>query len=501
MDFFSKGFINESEIDPRLTKALETFFGQESRKKDFGTEQFLADLYSYPPKITVYKEIEKEDHSKTRDLSPVFINDTFNSFLSTDKFATSPHTRFPGLDAFRPLLSSEPKVGQELSREIVPKRSYSNIEYLKGYLNKKFTSSFLINYAAPLKLALETTPVYVVLNGQNDIVLAHETNFDAPPIPKNRLYDICGAFADNGTLKMGKLGFVFFSYKDAKAFMDAILESEPDEAHIVGLALHCVSLSSAYELMRNSHPGIDFRFIPNLGDLESSSSLVKDSRFLFQEDPYELKSDSTSEYGDKDLADLNKSPLQNPVKGVPVYMVQLRENKRDIVTGALRFIISKADSLTSFLARPHKLGRRIMRGQLAENQSTETYLFFDYRKALDFCKKKGRFVVRLPGSYVNSKFGRVVKKPIIFATDLETLLEKWENGIIFDVSDNKSLGSSSVETREIWNTIKFVPVLESEKSWDAEEIKSLNSPVRKMCLEIKVRYRILTSFLQYVWFA
>lgn len=494
------GLVYESEKDPNLTRSFERFFGQEDIKKDLGTEQFLTSLYSYPPRISVYHKIDEEDSSNTGDL---IINDLFYSFLSSDKFAISRDNRFPGFKNLRPLLLSEPKIAQEMSREIVPKYSYSKLDYLNGYLNKKFLSSFLTNITKPLKKALETTPVYVVLNGQDEIVLVHETNFGDPVAPNSKsskIYDFCGAFADNGTLKKGKLGLVFFNYNDAKTFMDATLELEPDEARIVGLAIHCVSLDSVYQLMRSNHPGTDFRLIPNTKDLLSSFALVEDSRFLFQEELRKPKVDFINEYGDRDLSDLNGSPLQNLTKGVPVYSVQLQEDKRGIVKGALRSAISKVDSLASFFLRPHKLGRKTMKGQLPENYDTKTYLFFDYRKALDFCKKNDRFVVRLSGSYLGPRFDSFVQKPIIFVTNLETLLEQWENDAL-EVSHNKSLGSNNIEIRELWHTLKFVPFKESKTPGDIEKIKLLNSPIRKMCREIKVRYKILSSFLEYVWLA
>src|SRR6056297_643273 len=546
MEFNSNEFLNESYKDPRVTRALESYYGKKEEKEDRGTDKFLNDLYSYPPKFSVYrtdrdaieknlnddaidtigsdnKAIEKKDSSETATLEPSF----FPAYKNLESDEILYRKVFPskgGLSAKpvykdlgrgneavpppTPISSSDPiltdfpkKMPRELDRYILDISSYSKFDYLKGFLDKTSTSNFFANVTKPLKKVLETSPVYVILNGQDKIVLAHETTLGSPKVPNNKLYVICGAFADNGTLKNGKLGLAFFAYNDAKAFMDAIVDLEPDETRIVGLAIHCVSLGSVYELMRSTHPGTDFRLIPDTTNLVSSYTVVEDSRFLFQEELYDKSKERyVNEYDVRDLSDLNDSPLQNLTKGVPVYLVQLQENKRGIAKSALRSIVNKADRFTAIFARPHKLGRKTMKGPLPEKPATTAHLFFDYRKALDFCKENNRFVVPFSGSYSNPRFDDFVQKPIVFVTNLDTLLEYWENDLI-EVSGNKNLVVRNTEMRELWHTMELVPIRDSEKPCDAEKSKLLNSPIRKMCREIKVRYRILNSFLEYIWIA
>ena len=36
----------------------------------------------------------------------------------------------------------------------------------------------------------------------------------------------------------------------------------------VGLSIHCISLDSAYKITREYHPGIDFRFVPDLREVK-----------------------------------------------------------------------------------------------------------------------------------------------------------------------------------------------------------------------------------------
>lgn len=531
MKFNTNEFLNESNKDPRVTKALEAYYGKKEGKEDLGTDKFLSDLYTYPPKFSVYrsgrdnesyKAIEKKDSLNKVVLEPEFVpaykNLDSDEILYKKSFSKSAH-KYKDLESGE--VFSEPmtyaskafsdlnidnlskKMPRELDRRIVEISSYSKFDYLKGFLDKSFTSNFFANVTKPLKKALETSPVYVVLNGQDKIVLAHETSFGSPKVPSNKLYDICGAFADNGTLKNGKLGLAFFAYNDAKIFMDAIVDLEPDETRIVGLAIHCVSLGSVYELMRSNYPGTDFRLIPDTTNLVSSYTIVEDSRFLFQEELYEkskIRSRYVNEYVGRDFSYFSGSPLQSLTKGVPVYLVQLQENKRGIAKVALRSIASKLDRLTAVFARPHKLGRKTMKGPLPKKHATTAHLFFDYRKALEFCKENNRFVVPLSGSYLSPRFDNAVQKPIVFVTSLETLLEYWENDLI-EVSGNKNLVASNTEIPELWHTIKFVPIRDLEKPWDVEKSKLLNSPIRKMCREIKVRYRILNSFLEYIWIA
>lgn len=456
MEFDPQGLKNESEKNLRVTKALETFFGKlETSQNDRGTAQFLNDLYSYPPKFTVSVGIA--------DRIP------HDSSASQENNKTLP---------------------REQARKTVKNVSYSALDYFKGYLNKNFTSTFYSSIAKPIKNALQSIPVYVVLNGQDEIVLAHDTAAFGPSIPNNRIYDLCGAFADNGVLQKGKLGLFFMSYEDAKVFMNSIIEYEPDEANIVGLAIHCVGLDSAYDLVRRSHPGIDFRFIPKLEELISVSSIARDSHFVFNE----------SSIYESPLNKLTETSLEMPVKGVPVYLVQLQDTRQGFLTKSLRTIVTSVDSVMSLFIKPYMLGRTTLKTQgipkLDKTMLTSTtHVFFDHKEALRFSKINNRQITHLPGSSFHNSIGTIVKKPTIFVTSLETLLDTWEN----DLLTINSKQDKKVELWPGWDTLKFIPNSVPEVSWNKEKIKLLNSPLAKFGRTVKVRYNLLKFTLGYLF--
>ena len=65
-----------------------------------------------------------------------------------------------------------------------------------------------------------------------------------------------------------QLGFFFMSRSDAETYLQEIAKVDTNGTETVGLAIHCISLDSAYNITREHHPGIDFRIVPDLQEVK-----------------------------------------------------------------------------------------------------------------------------------------------------------------------------------------------------------------------------------------
>ena len=51
--------------------------------------------------------------------------------------------------------------------------------------------------------------------------------------------------------------------------MKEIARSDFEGTQTVGLSINCIGLDSAYKITREYHPGIDFRFVPDLKEVQN----------------------------------------------------------------------------------------------------------------------------------------------------------------------------------------------------------------------------------------
>ena len=91
-------------------------------------------------------------------------------------------------------------------------------DYINGYLDKLYTSKFYEKGTKELQKAVANIPVFVILNGNNEIVLNNPGNVlgskNIKSYTKELLYDFCGAF-DPQVEKRQQLGLFFFDRSDA----------------------------------------------------------------------------------------------------------------------------------------------------------------------------------------------------------------------------------------------------------------------------------------------
>ena len=391
---------------------------------------------------------------------------------------------------------------------------YNLSDLREGFLDKRYSSNFYHKKTKDIQNALSSVPIYVVLNGLNEIVLNKPRNLEnsqaANKYFKKAIYDYCGAF-DSSLEKRQQVGFFFINRSDAETYLQEIAKSDMNGTETVGLSIHCISLSSAYNVTREHHPGIDFRIIPDLQEvkdlltqhLTKSSIIVEDQQ---QQLSFQRRSVNIFPF----LGQLGRllSPSSSFIqrdeyfKGVPIYIVQtLEQQKNGFVTqylNTLGIIDTTYGSLTkvlnSLLGRGHN---SIIQGSIKDAGCSEkytNYVFFDETSATKFVKNNQKNVAHYPGSRIPN-METLVKKPKIFLYNLEDFVESWEEKIQFETS---SLEKSVIQTIFNAKTTFFIPPEQNYKETQVFfESKNSNSGVRftqQLAQQVNVKFRVFKNF-------
>ena len=352
------------------------------------TIDFFKSIYTYPPKISL-KFRKLDDFSRFNELSTaLFLPD--NGALET---------------TFR--LKTLPKNPKE----------------------KKSTK------------ALEVVPAYVILNGQLELVVSSSPSnipleFDSQ---KDAIPGKIKKISSSKISKSSKLGLVFMSRGDAEAYLNDALNQWDSNAKTVGLAVHCVSLSSVYDAMHNGK--VDIRLVPDMKELDlllnkykSKSNLIFDklqhqSRRRFQALPFTPRIKNFY-LGDKATPFYKFVSSNDYFKGVPIYIVQVQNSPRNIVVESGRNIFSNFETLispvTKIVGTSLGMGERsISQGSIQNlviSDDGKDYIFFNYQQAKSFSKKYARSVKHF-NSAKFLKTGFLAKKPCIHVLNLEDYLE------------------------------------------------------------------------------
>lgn len=326
--------------------------------------------------------------------------------------------------------------------------NYTISDYTNGFLDKINSSNFFLKKTKKIQNALAHIPVFVVMNGQKEIVLSKPSNFlNSKTINtyiNEKLYDYCGAF-DQSVEKRSELGLFFLNKEDAEKYLKEVARSDFEGTKTVGLSIHCISLDSAYKITREHHPGIDFRYVPNFNEVKGIlGNKIEKHNLIFENEQQQLRlrnrSNSLFPYLNKIGTYLSPkfSFLQRNeyFKGVPIYIVQLTENPRNFWSEQYFNTIGRLDNIYSrtlqFFDNSLGFGQNwVMQGSLNEVKNSdkfENYIFFNKDQAFNFRKKNGRKVARYNGSRT-SGLGFMIRKPKIFVYNLEDFLEDWEDNI------------------------------------------------------------------------
>ena len=404
-----------------------------SLKQKSKAAEYLESLYSYPPKIKI----------KWNKL------DTLNNPL-TDKLNDKSPQSFPFSDFVDDWFFNTG--GQALVQN-----EYKVDEYIGGYLDKVASNNFYTKSTQSIQSALQKIPVFTIINGNGEIVLNKPSkdlsSKTFKTIFKEKLYDFCGDF-DQTIEKRQQFGLFFMSRGDAETYLKAIAQSDIDGTQTVGLSINCIGLDSAYKITRENHPGIDFRFVPDLEEMQSLlSKYIKKGDIIVENEQqqvnFQRRTANLLPFLDKlgfrvsqSVSASSFAQRNEYFKGVPIYIVQVQQTPRNILaeqyfkaTGMLDSIFGKITESTKRLVGMGD--SQIMQGSIKDipNQANlVNYIFFEKPQAVKFVKQQGRKSIRYKGSQLpNANF--LIRKSQIFTYNLEDFLESWEDNISSKVNN------------------------------------------------------------------
>jgi len=457
---------------------------QTNPKKTPRNEAFLESVYSYPPKYKV-----KWDSI-----------DELNEDLFMDyNYGVLEHS-LPFLDFVQDwFFRNKPKEIQS--------QDYSFKNLKDGYLNKLYSSDFYNNKTKEIQNQLESIPVFVILNGYNEIVLNKSINVLTKQTPlshfKQKVYELCGAF-DNYAETKQKFGFFFFDQVDAEIHLEEIAKNDSSGTNILGLSLHCVGLDTAYKIMREYHPGIDLRFVPNLSELKNF--LLNDltsPNYIFEDEQQQLRfrRRNVNIFSFLGKAGLIVSPSSSLLqrneyfKGVPIFVVQISDHPVNYYLNQYFKIINPLDTIYGNFIQgfDYLLGfghNKLMQGSLKDvtnSKRVKNYVFFNKQQVETFIKTRKDSIVRFKGSRVsNAEF--FVRKPKVYVYNLEDFIELWEEKLLKQPRQYNSLIDCG-ETVFVTPQTLF------------ENVKELNSSnqkttfVKNIKQNLNLKYRKFKSFL------
>ena len=381
-----------------------------SLKQKSKAAEYLESLYSYPPKIKI----------KWNKL------DTLNNPL-TDKLNDNSPQSFPFSDFVDDCFFNTG--GQALVQN-----EYKVDEYIGGYLDKVASNNFYTKSTQSIQSALQKIPVFTIINGNGEIVLNKPSkdlsSKTFKTIFKEKLYDFCGDF-DQTIEKRQQFGLFFMSRGDAETYLKAIAQSDIDGTQTVGLSINCIGLDSAYKITRENHPGIDFRFVPDLEEMQSLiSKYIKKEGIIVENEQQQVNFQRRTA---NLLPFLDKLGFRVSQSVGASSFAQRNEYFK--ATGMLDSIFGKITESTKRLVGMGD--SQIMQGSIKDipNQANlVNYIFFEKPQAVKFVKQQGRKSIRYKGSQLpNANF--LIRKSQIFTYNLEDFLESWEDNISSKVNN------------------------------------------------------------------
>lgn len=480
--------INEYKIDNYLNKA-ELQFQQDTQiqiKSNSKISDYFDYIYSYPPKIQI----------KWDGL------DELNGDLFLEANYSVEEHSFPFLDFIEDWFF--PERAEEAMSE-----KYSLSHYFDGFLDNVNSSNFFLKKTKQIQTSLTNIPIFVVLNGQGEIILSRPGNVLKQNSLRNflneKVYDSCGAF-DSTVEKKGALGLFFMTRLDAENYLKEVARSDFEGTETLGLSIHCVNLSTAYKITREDHPGIDFRFVPNLQEIKNLLiSKIGKSDMIVDDEQQQLRFRRRTMNLFPYLNRLGQclSPTSSFLhqdeyfKGVPIYVVQLKNKQRDFFSERYFNFIGSLDTVYNgclqFFDSKFGFGHNwIMQGSLQTSGSLEdfeNYIFFEKEQALNFVKKYGRYVSRYSGGR-SSNLEFAVHKPKVFVYNLEDFIEDWEDQILNKTVEETGSESILFLTKEV-NFISPSLNFSGIEDLDAEKEAFQQSFLKKLTQVLNLKARVL----------
>ena len=392
----------------------------------------------------------------------------------------------------------------------VKKTKYPLKAYVRGYFNKLTSTNFYANKAKRLQDPLKTVPIYTILNGQGEIVLATSTdatNSGLSPANKS-VYDLCGNF-DSLVERDTQLGLFFMSKHDAEVYLQEIAKTDTQGTKMFGLSIHCFGLDFAYRVMREYHPNVDFRFVPNLNEVQSlmTPQNTGSANVIFDEGQQQLRFRRRPIPIFPISATLNKwfSPFSSFVskteyfKGVPIYVVNVHAVPRNYFVQQYHNTVNLLDNVYgrvfNYLSTGFGFGSNwIMEGSLQKQSvgpELKTYVFFEQKAASEFCNSYAKRISRYTGSRAKI-FESFIKKPKIFVHNLEDFLELCEETLLEQATSTAEGQNSVFDAKKL----NFIPASQSTVDVNTYFDQTHKSPVKRVFQFIDFKYRRLTGFME-----
>lgn len=393
---------------------------------------------------------------------------------------------------------------------------YNFQDLREGFLDKRYSSNFYQKQTTSIQKTLASVPIYVILNGLDEIVLTKPRNLEGSQSlntsVKQVIYDYCGAF-DSSLERRQQIGFFFTNRIDAENYLQEIARADVNGTETVGLSIHCIGLDSAYNITREHHPGIDFRIIPDLQEVKDLlTNNISKSSLIIEDEQQQLRFRRRSVNLLTPLGELGRllSPTSSFLqrdeyfKGVPIYIVQTTDAPPNIAVNQYFNVLSIVDAaygrfiqtFDSLLGCGHNW---IMQGSLKDvgsSDQTTNYVFFSEKSADQFVKQKGNSIIRYPGSRT-SNAESLVRKPKIYVYNLEDFIELWEEKIL---AGNNNLGENSV-SKTIFNAKEtlFIPTevsySEAKNFFESSDSNSITRVTNQILQTLSVKSKVFTSFV------
>jgi len=441
---------------------------------DSKTLDYFDNLYQYPPKIKLRMlgvDGLKKESSRLPDYS--YILDLFDDSEALNEAQENWSTEI-----------------ETKNLESAAFTTYKLDQYTDGVFNRINSSGFFAKETTQIQNTIANIPIFVVLNGQGEIVLGKPQHVlgskNLKTLINEKFYNAVGSF-DPLVEKKQKLGLFFMSYGDADNFLKSVAQADFQGTSCNSLCIHCIGLDSAYKIIREYHPGTDFRFVPNFEEIKELllNDLGPDDDMIYEDEQQQLRYNYRKWNRFPYLKKLGRylSPtcsfLQRNeyFKGVPIYIVQLTDTPKNFFASRYFQVMSHLDGIYSRCIQygEKRLGfgnTWIMQGSLktADNPTKfENFIFFEKTQAKEFYKKNWRKAVHYKGSRI-THLESLVRKPKIFVYNLEDFLEDWEDSVLnkYDPEVN------SVKTMFTSNATHFIP-----PSIDLEVIANASKEVKQ----------------------
>jgi hypothetical protein len=440
-----------------------------TKNKKSKTVDFFKDLYTYPPRLKI-----KCDS----------IDELYGDLILPHNYNILNHS-FPFVGTLKAFFNSTSRTSKIIDvaynpdkLELIKTTTKKFLTYCSdNYSNKHASINFYADKTKQIQHSIENIPTYAVVQGQQgEIVIASskDTKGRKNGSLKELAYNFYGGFR-NVDIGNNKLGLFFMSRTDAEVYLKEIATADAIGTKTFGLSIECISLDFAYRVTREYHPGIDFRFIPDLDEVKNllnKDEEVENGNIIFEDDQQQLRFRKELAKIEPFLGILNNwsTPFSSFLssneyfKGVPIFIVQIHESPNslflknlfettNIVENLYGKFINNVDFIFSLVQTP------ILQGSIKDGSRSDqitNYVFFDKIGAIKFCNSHGGKIVHDDDKILRLDY---IRKPQIFVHNLEDFLELWEETLLKDDYKAQDINDKNSKVVSIFDTkaTYFVP--------------------------------------------